>query len=89
MSKHLYTEMMLRALDMALQQRHQEGVILHSDQGYTVRFQFPRAPMARVRPTSSTGTTRSTAAPNSSPGSCLTFSSGWPTRLSSSRGRMK
>jgi len=33
MSNHLYTELMLRALDMALQQRRHEGVILHSDQG--------------------------------------------------------
>ena len=33
MSNHLYTELMLRALDMALQQRCHEGVILHSDQG--------------------------------------------------------
>jgi putative transposase len=33
MSNHLYTELMLRALDMALHQRHHEGVILHSDQG--------------------------------------------------------
>jgi len=33
MSSHLYTELMLRALDMALQQRRHEGVILHSDQG--------------------------------------------------------
>jgi transposase InsO family protein len=33
MSNHLYTELMLRALDMALQQRHHDGVILHSDQG--------------------------------------------------------
>jgi putative transposase len=33
MSSHLYTELMLRALDMALLQRHHEGVILHSDQG--------------------------------------------------------
>lgn len=32
-SNHLYTELMLRALDMALQQRRHEGVILHSDQG--------------------------------------------------------
>jgi transposase InsO family protein len=31
MSNHLYTELMLRALDMALQQRHHDGVILHSD----------------------------------------------------------
>jgi putative transposase len=31
MSNHLYTELMLRALDMALQQRRHEGVILHSD----------------------------------------------------------
>jgi transposase InsO family protein len=33
MSNHLYTELMLRALDMALQQRRREDVILHSDQG--------------------------------------------------------
>jgi transposase InsO family protein len=33
MSNHLYTELMLRALDMALNQRRHEGVILHSDQG--------------------------------------------------------
>jgi transposase InsO family protein len=33
MSNHLYTELMLRALDMALRQRRHEGVILHSDQG--------------------------------------------------------
>lgn len=33
MSNNLYTELMLRALDMALQQRRHEGVILHSDQG--------------------------------------------------------
>jgi len=33
MSNHLYTELMLRALDMALQQRRHDGVILHSDQG--------------------------------------------------------
>ena len=33
MSNHLYTELMLRALNMALQQRHHDGVILHSDQG--------------------------------------------------------
>ncbi|MBP0596415.1 IS3 family transposase, partial [Paraburkholderia sp. LEh10] len=33
MSSHLYTELMLRALDMALLQRRHEGVILHSDQG--------------------------------------------------------
>jgi putative transposase len=31
MSSHLYTELMLRALDMALQQRRAEGVIHHSD----------------------------------------------------------
>jgi transposase InsO family protein len=30
MSSHLYTELMLRALDMALLQRSHEGVILHS-----------------------------------------------------------
>ena len=33
MSTHLYTELMLRALDMALLQRRPEGVIHHSDQG--------------------------------------------------------
>ncbi|MGF6936428.1 transposase InsO family protein [Paraburkholderia sp. UCT70] len=33
MSNHLYTELMLRALDMSLQQRRHDGVILHSDQG--------------------------------------------------------
>ena len=33
MSNHLYTELMLRALDMALLQRRPEGVIHHSDQG--------------------------------------------------------
>ncbi len=33
MSNHLYTELMLRALDMALLQRRHDGVIHHSDQG--------------------------------------------------------
>ncbi|NRO99764.1 DDE-type integrase/transposase/recombinase, partial [Paraburkholderia sp. NMBU_R16] len=33
MSNHLYTELMLRALDMALVQRRPGGVIHHSDQG--------------------------------------------------------
>ena len=33
MSIHLYTELMLRALDMALLQRRPHGVIHHSDQG--------------------------------------------------------
>jgi putative transposase len=33
MSCHLYTELMLRALDMALSQRRPDGVIHHSDQG--------------------------------------------------------
>jgi transposase InsO family protein len=33
MSTHLYTELMLRALDMALAQRRPEHVIHHSDQG--------------------------------------------------------
>ena len=37
MSNHLYTELMLRALDMALQQRRHEGVILHSDRGPSIR----------------------------------------------------
>jgi transposase InsO family protein len=31
MSCHLYTELMLRALDMALSQRRPDGVIHHSD----------------------------------------------------------
>jgi putative transposase len=33
MSEHLYTELMLRALDMAIAQRRPDGVIHHSDQG--------------------------------------------------------
>ena len=33
MSGHLYTELMLQALDMALAQRHPDAVIHHSDQG--------------------------------------------------------
>jgi hypothetical protein len=33
MSNHLYTELMLRALNMALLQRRAEGAIHHSDQG--------------------------------------------------------
>jgi putative transposase len=38
MSSHLYTELLLRALDMALQQRRAEGVIHHSDQGCQGEF---------------------------------------------------
>jgi transposase InsO family protein len=38
MSSHLYTELMLRALDMALSQRHPDGVIHHSDQGCQGEF---------------------------------------------------
>jgi putative transposase len=38
MSTHLYTELMLRALDMALLQRRPEGVIHHSDQGCQGEF---------------------------------------------------
>jgi transposase InsO family protein len=38
MSNHLYTELMLRALDMALSQRHPVGVIHHSDQGCQGEF---------------------------------------------------
>jgi transposase InsO family protein len=53
MSSHLYTELMLRALDMALLQRHHEGVILHSDQGcqvhvYCIRTTLPRSRRATV-----------------------------------------
>lgn len=33
MGCHLRTELMLKALDMALAQRHAKGVIHHSDQG--------------------------------------------------------
>ncbi|CAE6836265.1 hypothetical protein LMG22931_07042 [Paraburkholderia nemoris] len=36
-SNHLYTELMLRALDMALQKRRHEGVILHSDKAVNIR----------------------------------------------------
>jgi hypothetical protein len=37
MSNHLYTELMLRALDMALQQRRHAGVILDSDRAVNIR----------------------------------------------------
>jgi putative transposase len=40
MSNHLYTELMLRALDMALLQRRPEGVIHHSDQGCQGEFNW-------------------------------------------------
>jgi putative transposase len=43
MSNHLYTELMLRALDMALQQRRHDGVILHSDSNnVSTRFSTAR-----------------------------------------------
>ncbi|OUL90533.1 hypothetical protein CA601_15245 [Paraburkholderia hospita] len=41
MSSHLYTELMLRALGMALQQRRHDGVILHSDQGCQYTKEVP------------------------------------------------
>ncbi|MBN3785532.1 IS3 family transposase [Burkholderia sp. Ac-20353] len=43
MSNHLYTELMLRALDMALAQRHADGVIHHSDQGCPIYVDCLRA----------------------------------------------
>jgi transposase InsO family protein len=56
MSNHLYTELMLRALDMALLQRRHEGVILHSDQGcqYTSIAFGHRCREAGVRPSMGT-----------------------------------
>lgn len=52
MSNHLYTELMLRALDMALLQRRPDGVIHHSDQGcqYTSIAFGRRCREAGVRP---------------------------------------
>jgi putative transposase len=52
MSDHLYTELMLRALDMALVQRRPDGVIHHSDQGcqYTSIAFGRRCRDAGVRP---------------------------------------
>jgi putative transposase len=52
MSDHLYTELMLRALDMALVQRRPAGVIHHSDQGcqYTSIAFGRRCREAGVRP---------------------------------------
>jgi len=56
MSNHLYTELMLRALDMALQQRRPEGVIHHSDQGcqYTSIAFGRRCRQAGVQPSMGT-----------------------------------
>ncbi len=56
MSSHLYTELMLRALDMALQQRRAEGVIHHSDQGcqYTSIAFGQRCREAGVQPSMGT-----------------------------------
>ncbi|WP_279613078.1 IS3 family transposase [Caballeronia zhejiangensis] len=56
MSNHLYTELMVRALDMALQQRRHEGVILHSDQGaqYTSIAFGKRCREAGVQPSMGT-----------------------------------
>jgi transposase InsO family protein len=52
MSSHLYTELMLRALDMAVAQRRPNGVIHHSDQGcqYTSIAFGRRCREAGVRP---------------------------------------
>jgi transposase InsO family protein len=52
MSNHMYTELMLRALDMALLQRRPDGVIHHSDQGcqYTSIAFGRRCREAGVRP---------------------------------------
>jgi putative transposase len=52
MSSHLYTELMLRALDMALAQRRPNGVIHHADQGcqYTSIAFGRRCREAGVRP---------------------------------------
>ena len=47
MLNHLYTELMLWALDMALAQRHPDGVIHHSDQGRPVRLDRIRAALLR------------------------------------------
>jgi putative transposase len=53
---HLYTELMLRALDMALLQRRHEGAILHSDQGcqYTSIAFGKRCREAGVQPSMGT-----------------------------------
>jgi len=49
MSNHLYTELMLRALDMALLQRRPEGVIHHSDSNnVSTRFSTARPVTAVV-----------------------------------------
>ena len=57
MRKHLRTELVLEALEMALSQRRPEGVIHHSDQGtqYTSIAFGRRCSKAGVRP--STGST--------------------------------
>jgi transposase InsO family protein len=49
MSSHLYTELILRALDMALLQRRHEGVILHSDQGCPIHVHCIRTALPRSR----------------------------------------
>ena len=56
MSDHLYTELMLRALDMALAQRRPDGVIHHSDQGcqYTSIAFGQRCREAGVQPSMGT-----------------------------------
>jgi transposase InsO family protein len=47
MSNHLYTELMLRALDMALAQRRPEHVIHHSDSKNSVHVHCLRAALSR------------------------------------------
>ncbi|WP_175233259.1 DDE-type integrase/transposase/recombinase, partial [Paraburkholderia humisilvae] len=49
MSNHLYTELMLCSLDMALQQRRYDGVILHSNQGRPIHVHCLWAALPRSR----------------------------------------
>ncbi|WP_330873471.1 DDE-type integrase/transposase/recombinase [Paraburkholderia hospita] len=48
MSNHLYTELMLRALDMALLQRRPDGVIHHSDSKNTGTRCFRAVTVSKV-----------------------------------------
>ncbi|TGN95682.1 hypothetical protein PL79_021530 [Burkholderia sp. USMB20] len=49
MGEHLRTELMLKALDMALAQRHAKGVIHHSDQGCPIHLPRVWAALPRGR----------------------------------------
>ncbi len=49
MGRHLRTELMLKALDMALAQRHVKGVIHHSDQGCPIHVPGVWAALPRGR----------------------------------------